>query len=359
MFIFGSSAIMGISPDVHQESWFVFIFAFISALPIILIYARIAKLYPQKNINEIINILFGSVLSKIILFMFLWYSIHLAALVIRNIVEYVKISTLHNTPMIIVMILLTLTCVYLAKSGVTVLGRWALVCLILLAFQVVLTILFSIDDMNFNYLYPIFEHSPAELALTAFQIVSFPFAESVLFLFLLGHLKKGKSPYKVMFYGALIAGVLLFLIVVRNTAVLGMYLEKVYFSSFNVARIIRVSTFLTRIEGIITFNLLLAGITKITVCLIAAAKALKGIAGIGSSKKIVFPLALLAMVISGYIYQNTTQMFDFIDTYKFYAIPFQIVLPLIIWITAEIKSRKDNKPQSDDPQPQDKEATQN
>lgn len=46
------------------------------------------------------------------------------------------------------------------------------------------------------------------------------------------------------------------------------------------------------------------------------------------------------MILSLIIYTNTMQMFEWLDIiYKYYAIPFEIILPLFIWITAEIKVR--------------------
>jgi spore germination protein KB len=39
------------------------------------------------------------------------------------------------------------------------------------------------------------------------------------------------------------------------------------------------------------------------------------------------------------IYKSTMEMFAFIDIYKYYAFPFQVILPFIILVGAEIKSR--------------------
>jgi spore germination protein KB len=47
------------------------------------------------------------------------------------------------------------------------------------------------------------------------------------------------------------------------------------------------------------------------------------------------------MNFSLFIYKSIMEMFEWaLDIYKYYAIPFQVILPLFIWIFAEIKSRK-------------------
>jgi spore germination protein KB len=55
------------------------------------------------------------------------------------------------------------------------------------------------------------------------------------------------------------------------------------------------------------------------------------------------PVALLFLALSAIIYKNTMEMFDFISVYQFYAIPFQIIIPLAVWIAAEIKARAKRK----------------
>ncbi|MDD2476985.1 MAG: hypothetical protein PHI32_13890 [Dysgonamonadaceae bacterium] len=44
------------------------------------------------------------------------------------------------------------------------------------------------------------------------------------------------------------------------------------------------------------------------------------------------------------LYDNIVEMEYWIRSiYKFYSIPFQIIIPLFVWVCAEIKSRKSSK----------------
>lgn len=49
MFMFGSSVIMGVNTGVAQDSWICVLLAPFMALPMVLIYARIIKLFPEKD----------------------------------------------------------------------------------------------------------------------------------------------------------------------------------------------------------------------------------------------------------------------------------------------------------------------
>jgi hypothetical protein len=49
---------------------------------------------------------------------------------------------------------------------------------------------------------------------------------------------------------------------------------------------------------------------------------------------------MLMMAFCEIVYTNITEMFEWFNIYRFYAIPFQIILPLLLWILAEIKAKK-------------------
>lgn len=344
MFIFGSSVITGVSTDAHQDSWISLIMALIMVLPLIIIYARIIKLYPGEGLYDIINELFGKVVSKIIIILMTWYAIHLGALVLSDFTEYIKITTLLDTPKIIVAITLLMVTVYISKSSIYTLGKWALVSFPIVIIMVIITVVFSINTLDVHNIFPIMEHSLKDIATGAYKIVSFPFAETVLFLPLACFVKKEDSPNKIYISSILIGSFVLLVVIFRNLTVLGAEMMSIsYFPSLVATRIIDVGDFLTRIEGVITINFILAGITKITICLIVAAKGMAKIFDVKKYRDLILPATLLILAISMIQYTNVMELFEFLDPYAIYAIPFQIVIPLIVWVKAEIVTRRRKK----------------
>ena len=55
---------------------------------------------------------------------------------------------------------------------------------------------------------------------------------------------------------------------------------------------------------------------------------------------IVLPMGLFAAGLCTTLYENVTQQYDFLQTYQIYAIPFQIIIPVLIWVLAEFKAKK-------------------
>lgn len=90
----------------------------------------------------------------------------------------------------------------------------------------------------------------------------------------------------------------------------------------------------------IVVNFVFTGVTKIAVCLLFASKGIASIFGIKDYKHMVMPTGLLAMALCAIVYKSTMEMIDFNKVYLYYAFLFQVMIPLVIWITAEIKNKK-------------------
>jgi spore germination protein KB len=341
LFIFGSSVVVGVSGTAQQDSWLSLLFACAMALPLLLVYARIMRLFPETDLFDVFEILFGKIFSKIFIALITWYAIHLSSLVMRNFTEFLQIVAMPETPQLPMMIALILVTAYLARSGVNILGKWSVIMFPIILLTVLLTIIMAFMSLHYENLQPILENGLSKVVTGAFQTVTFPFAETVLFLCIAGAVKRQVSPYKTYIFALLTGGGILLVVILRNTLVLGpAMIDASYFPSYTVARILHIGDFLSRIEITITMNFLLAGITKITLCILAAAKGIAKLFAIEDYKRMLMPASMLSVALCAIIYKSTMEMFGFIQYYQVYALPFEVIIPLVVWITAEIRAKK-------------------
>lgn len=344
VYICGSSVVLGGNSEAGQDSWISLLLAQIIVIPMVLVYARIMKLFPEKNIYEIIEILFGKIVGKIVTIFMLWYAIHLAALVLRNFSEFIEITSLPETPQLPLMIIMILVVVYAVKSGMEVLGKWALISLFIIVFIMLLTIVLLFNQMKLDNFLPMMNHSTKTILTASYEIFTFPFAETVLFLAVADYVRKEDSPIKIYILADALGALILLIVALRNIAALGPAMLKAeYFPSYLAARIISVSDFLARIEGSISTNFILGGITKIAVCILAASKGLASLFNIQDYKRMIFPAGLCALALGCIVFNNTMEMINFLKIYAIYAIPFQIIIPVAIWIGGEIRKRMQEK----------------
>ena len=193
-------------------------------------------------------------------------------------------------------------------------------------------------QIYFTNLKPVLNHPSKEIATGSYRLLTFPFAESVLFLSMADRIKKTDNPYKVYLCGLLFGAAILLIVILRNTLALGpAMLKATYFPSYVAARIIDVSEFLVRVEGSISINFILSGVTKISFCLIAASKGMACLFDIGDYKIMVLPTGLSSLGLCSILYKDVMEMFNFLSIYSMYAIPFQFIIPVMIWIAGEIR----------------------
>lgn len=344
LFILGSSVVMGGFSELGQDSWIPLIVSQVFTFPLVLMFARIMQLSPEQDIFDIIFTVLPKFIGKVLTLFITWYSIHLTALVMRNYSEFVQISYMQETPQLALMILLVFLVIYLVKSPITTLGKWSIISLLIVILILSITLALLANLMDFSNLFPVMNHGTKEILNGAYKLFTFPFAESVLFLAVADSIRKSDNPYKVYLSGISIGAVILLIAILRNILSLGpAMMQSTYFPSYIAVRIINIGDFLVRIEGSMSINFLLAGVTKMAISLIAAAKGLAHLFNIQDYKKMILPAGLLSLSLCAILYTNVMEMVNFLSTYSIYAIPFVIIIPMIIWIADEIKARPKRK----------------
>ena len=344
LFLLGSYSVMGISWGIGQDAWIAIILSLSLGSSFILMFARIISLFPGKNLYDIAEIIFGKIIGKIINALLICYALYLSTIVIKLISEFIKIVNLTETPVLPIMALIIIAAAYLALSGINTLKKWIIFIMPIYLLVLIYVIFMSIPEMKPANILPIFEHSIIDVGEASLKILSTTFAGAILFLTIEDFIKDRENPYMIYFFGFLIATIILIIIFLINAMVLNIpMLEKSYFPIYMVARLIGIGDFLSRLEIIIFFNLLLACIAKISICLLAAVKGMKKLFNNRNEKLNLFIMSISVLVISKLGFSSIMDLLNFIDFYQPYVLSFQIFIPALIWIGAEIKVGKRRK----------------
>lgn len=340
-FIVGTSSIIGIGGEYSPDIWLSILTAIVMASLIFFVYARIVRLFPGMGLFQLFDILFGKITGRIISIIFVWYAFHLSALIIRDAIDFVYIVSLVETPIGFLAVFLTTSMIFAVRSGIEVIGRWVCIIfpftvftyLVITGFSIPLYDIRNLEPMLYNGFKPVFD--------TAFSVFAFPFAEAVLFLEVMGNLRKNTSPYKVYFLSLFIGGIIILIISIRTLLIFGTANAKIFlFPSYSAIKLINIRDFIQRIEIMVSTTLIINAFVKCSVCFYVTTKGIAHILNIRDYHKIVAPVGLLTALFSIVIFDNILQLVEWTaDIYKYYAFLFQVILPVIIWITAEIKSR--------------------
>lgn len=339
--IIGSTLVISGGGSAKQDEWISVLIAMAMALPIIFIYGRLTKLYPNKSLYDISEEVLGKIAGKIINLIFTWYFFHLGALVFRNITEFIQVVSFQETPQLFVGLFIGILIIYTVKCGIEVLGRLIEFMLPFFILFFFFTIILALPKMEINHIKPILYNGWKPVLNGSFSYFGYPFIEIVIFIVLFKSLdEKDRNPYKIYLIGLLIGGGIIILAIIRNILILGTpTISHLYFPSYTAVTVISVGDFIHSIEVIVSITMLVSCYTKISICLLTTCMGISKLFNLDDYKQITAPTTFLMLFLSFILYNSTMEMFDFLKYYTYYELSSYVILPLIIWIVAEIKGK--------------------
>ena len=339
VFYISSSGIFGFAYGLGPEGWLAQLMGLLMAAPLLLILARLLHILPGRTLYDMLDHLFGRWIACFLSLLYFFYFISLAATVRVQYAELIRLVTLVHTPLVVILLAFFILCVYLAKSGLETLGKWSLFLgALAIAFTLGLTLM-ATPHMRGEHLLPMGVQAPAALIRGGGKFAIFPLGEAVVMLALLGRLDKGASPYKLLFTGALLAAGFFLLTFFRDTAILGATLmDMVHYPSFKAAGVVQLGWIGGRVDMFFAGILLLTGLTKAAVCLIAASGALGRVFSLPDGNAVLIPVAFFSVGLSAILFPNLAQLFAHPSVYVYYAPLFQAVIPGLMWLAAEWKN---------------------
>lgn len=340
LIIMSGSFVNGAS-KTGQDAWISVLIASVAAFPIMLLYSRIVHLHPGLSFFDIIEKVFGKIVGKGIIAVLTLCLLHLSTLTTRNFSEFTNVLSLGQTPILVIIAVMLVVAAYLAKSGFTSVGKWSSIILGTVLFTFALTVFMAFDVLKVSNLQPVMDHSIGELASEAYSMGVISFGEAMLAIIVFGSLKKDESPYKAYIGGFLIGAFVMEALTLRNIAVLGGEMMKIsIFPSFTTSRVIRFGNFLEHVESIISFNLVVMGITKISMCLRAVSMGAAKLFNIHEDRRLLGPVALLSLSICVFTVHSVQELLEFVKPYRYYGTVFLVLIPAATWIASEAKARR-------------------
>ncbi|MFT3951086.1 MAG: GerAB/ArcD/ProY family transporter [Oscillospiraceae bacterium] len=341
VFMFGTVVILGINSDNEQDSLIAFCTSIVFIIPFGLIFAKIAALNPETDLFQITERVLGKVFASIAAVLILWYCVLVAGAVVFTFVCFVQVTSMPETPSLLFSAGMIAVCIYLAKSPVSTLGKCSVLLMIILVLFMAFITFMLIGEMHVENLMPFFEHPLPKMFYSGFGTAVFPFSQSFLLLALGNSFKQGASMKKVFIWAFLIEFVIFFFVIFRNLTVLGYpMLVAEYYPSFIAARLVKFGTFMMRIEVLVTLNMVLAGIIKVTLCLIAGAKAVAYLLRSTDYRRMVMPVSLLILAESLVVFRSAADEDQQLKSYPLLNFPVSVLLPVVILIASLIKKHR-------------------
>ncbi|WP_411675774.1 GerAB/ArcD/ProY family transporter [Caproicibacter sp.] len=353
LFLMGSSVISSGSNSAKQDTWIAVLVAVALMIPVTWVYSGILRLYPGQNFYRNVLRAMGRPVGLAVCVLYLFYLLLLGGQVLRTFSEFMHLVNLTQTPLIGISAAMVAVAVYLLSNRLYVLTRIGKFVLPVLYFTIILTVLLSFRDMDLSNLKPVLQSKPSDFLKGVVTAFTLPYGELVVCLPMFGVSGRIEKIFPTLIKGIFLGFGFLYAAVLRNILVLGYYDSTAGFSSYECVSVIQMGEFFTRIEVLIGINLLLAGFIKFAVLAFSSCEGVARLFGYRDSEPLVAPVSLLLLTLSALLDKNMSEVFGFREIYPIVALPFQVLLPVLILVVGTVR-KKFQKPRKPSPEAREK-----
>ncbi|MGM0879101.1 MAG: GerAB/ArcD/ProY family transporter [Bacillota bacterium] len=349
MFTTGSSLLLApsmLASEAKQDAWLAAIVGVVVGLLLTWLYQTLGKLYSNMTLIEYSEKILGKWIGKAISLLFFTFPFLLAALVLRNIGDFITTQIMPETPiqfihimfLIIVMMGTRLGLETLARSG-EILFPWSIVLFLLL-------VIFISPQIELEKIQPILEEGMKPVLRSALPFIEFPFMELVIFLMIFPYVNKPKEAGKAFFTGTWMGGVVLILLTALSILVMDAdQTTRNLYPSYSLAKKINIGNFLQRIEAIVAIMWFIAIFFKLTICFYVSTLSLAQILKLKEYRMLVFPLGMILNVLSLVVSPNI--VYNITLTFNHWGLPYGftygLFLPLLLLGVAAFRKKRSTK----------------
>lgn len=345
LFELGSAIALGVGLEAKQDVWITIILGAFVGVLLFFIYYYLYKQYPNLPLTDYLQVILGKYLGWVVGLLYLIYFLYLAGRVLRDFGDLLLTSTLPETPLFIINILMVAVIVYVLYLGIEVLartGEFYLFILLLVGVSANILIYFS-DILELTNLLPILEGGWKNVVKVTFpNVLTFPFGEMIVFTMLLPYLNKQSSALKVGVISILVSGFLISYTVAINITVLGFDIaNRSQFPLLTTVGKIRAMEFLERLDALAVMTLVIGMFFKISIFMYAGIIGVKKLFNFKKHQELVVPIGIVTLfssiTMAGSFIEHSKEGLEVVPLYLH--LPFQVGIPLMLVIIILIRKK--------------------
>ncbi len=336
----GSAVILYPGREAGNDAWLAYIAGFTAALIVAMIVIKLAHDYPGKNLIEINDCIYGSIIGRIVSLLYIWYFFHLGSIAVRDFADFLSATMLPLTPVAVFVFISVALVAYMVRSGLEVIVHCATVIFPLIMLTLVFISSTISNEMDFSTLLPILDISARDFMKASFQTGIFPFGEIIVFLMVAAFLNNQKKLSSSIILGMTLAALNLLALSLLTITALDNLADIVTYPIHAMIYRTDIAHIITRVDILGASAGLLLGIMKMAVMYYATVLGTSQILNLRTYTPVVLPIGLLIFDLSILQFPNATDNFVFhYQTYPYYALLFQLFLPLLTLLVSQVRKK--------------------
>ncbi|KKI88448.1 spore gernimation protein [Bacillus sp. SA1-12] len=350
MFTTGSSLLLApsmLTSEAKQDAWLAAILGVVVGISLTWLYQSLGNLYSDMTLVEYSEKILGKWIGKALSLLFFTFSFILAALVLRNIGDFISTQIMPETPIQSIHILFLIIVMMGTRYGLETLARAGEILFPVFIVLFLLLFIFISPQIELEKIQPILKEGINPVLRSSLLFIGFPFLELVIFLMIFPFVNKPKEAGKALFMGTWMGGLIVILLTALAIMVIGAdYATSKLYPSYFLAHKINIGNFLQRIEAIVAIMWFISIFFKLTICFYVSTLSLAQILNLKEYRMLVFPLGMILIVLSIISSPNIAYGVNVIlKLWTTYALTFGLFLPLLLLGMAAV--RRNVKPKSD------------
>ncbi|REE89008.1 spore germination protein KB [Paenibacillus taihuensis] len=323
-----------------QDAWLSVLPSALTGLITIWIMTTLAHRYPGLTIIEygtkIMGKWFGAFLA--LNYIYYWY-VSISTITLQH-TAFITTLLLPRSPMLVGCATMLLLCAFAAVAGIEVIGRCNQFLTPLLMLFILPILILAIKDANPNYLRPVLGDGIKPVLQGAFLPAGAYMNQLFILGWLLPYLNQPKLDRKLSLMALGSIAFIILSIVSLSIMVLGPLTGKLTYSFLSVIQYVGIEGSIERLEAIVVSIWVLGYFIKESVSLFILCLCISQLFRIKNYRDIVFPVTLLSVLGSVWIFKNAAELLNYIVfTFPLLAFMNQTLLPLILLVIDSVRRR--------------------
>ncbi|GAA3407367.1 endospore germination permease [Paenibacillus hodogayensis] len=329
----------GLAGTAGGDAWLSSLVSLMINMAMVALYIVLTRLYPGRTLFEIHEAALGTWAGKALTLLYLFYFLILAGTLLGNLGFFLSSEIMPETPIEAIQILFLAAVVMCARLGIVVLARvgelmfpWVIVLFLFLALAL-------LPQIDWNHIKPVLEKGWAPVVKAGLH--SAMFQELVVLLMFIPLVREGKKASHGYLAGTALGSLMLSTVVLLSVLVLGVQQSaNSTFPAFALAKTINIGNFLQRVEGLLITIWVLTFFMKTMLLFFSMLKGFQTLCRLKSYQPLVYPLAMLVLVIAWNTYINTVYVGEIIQkVWSVYSMLHVLVIPLAIAAIGAVRKR--------------------
>lgn len=333
LFTVGSSILItpaGLAAEAKQDAWISAILAVCLGLLTVYLYHALVRQFPNQTLVEMCEGIFGIWIGKIVSLLYFSFFLLLAALVLRNIGDFMTTQVLPDTPLPFIIIIFLAAVIMANWLGLETIARAGEIFFPWVMLFFFAMVIFLLPQIRLIQLKPYLGEGIMPVIRASLTLIGTPFMELIVLLMVIPFVNCDKKAIKAFLVGTAIAGFILIIITLISILVLGPAITaRQMYPSYNLAKKISIGGFLERLEVIMAGIWFITIFFKLTICFYASALSFAQIMKMKVIRPLLLPLGMILIVLSIVSYPNASYFLNFVSKIWFtYAFTFGFLLPV-------------------------------